>query len=572
MWVALVWGWIFLILAGMVGAHEMAPPVATQPVYFHFLTSFGSSGHAPGLFFHPKAMAFSPDGQRLAVCDTDNHRVVVLRVTFPDVAKAAAVALEPPKPPVEPVKPPPKQDKHPVNPDEFFSPNLDEIFGPPGTESAAGAGTAGEAAEEPPLWSEPETPDLGEALASGAAAGGETDPDGGGTPAGTPGNAGSGPVTLGGAKEATPLDHPFFHEPGDAAHPADELLPGRVGVPSFTVEIVLGGIWPYEGSLEPADWPDRYREPDHADGIKPPRSYSGRPYHGGQARLRPWDKVPIDRFHYPQGVAWLDNRTLLVSDTENHRLKGVRIDGETLFILGQEGWKDGYFHQPLGVAVDCEKNIYVVEPRSKFIRGLGLDAAQRPRVQGNRLQVFGPDKKFARRLGHMHHMSGRDYRQFKDLSRVCVTKDRIYLADNGNRRVLVFDKELKWKEELTEWPFYRLRYPNGIHDSLDGRLAITDTGHHTVLILAPDRHILQIVGGFGTQKGRFSNPWEAHFGPHGDLYVLDTRNCRIQVFRGPYSKEYERCPPPPAPPPPPPEPPPSPPPPLPPPASPTFSF
>ncbi|NLI74905.1 MAG: hypothetical protein GX442_00525 [Candidatus Riflebacteria bacterium] len=561
--------------------------MATQPVFFHYLTSFGSSGHAPGLFSNPKAMAFSPDGQRLAVCDTDNHRVVVLRVTFPDVAKAADLPAEPPKP-VEPAKPPPRPAKSPVNPDEFFSPDLDEIFGPPGTGSAAGSGTAGEAsgeasgeaAEEPPLWSEPGSPDPGEAPAPdatpGAATGDGPDSDGDGTPAEASDPGGAGLAAADGAKDRPdPLAHPFFHEPGEAAHPAEGPLPGRVGVPSFTVEIVLGGIWPYEGSLEPADWPDRYREPDHADGIKPPRSYSGRPYHGGQARIRPWDRVPIDRFHYPQGVAWLDNRTLLVSDTENHRLKGVRLDGETLFILGQEGWKDGYFHQPLGVAVDCEKNIYVVEPRSKFIRGLGLDAAQRPRVQGNRLQVFGPDKRFARRLGHMHHMSGRDYRQFKDLSRVCVTKDLIYVADNGNRRVLVFDKELKWKEELTEWPFYRLRYPNGIHNSLDGRLAITDTGHHTVLILAPDRHILQIVGGFGTQKGRFSNPWEAHFGPHGDLYVLDTRNCRIQVFRGPYSKEYERCPKPPAPPPPPPEPPPSPPPPLPslpPPASPTFSF
>jgi len=322
----------------------------------------------------------------------------------------------------------------------------------------------------------------------------------------------------------------------------DTSKPQILGIPTFAVEITLGGIWPFEGTVEPADWPDRYREPDMADGIKPERYISGRSYHGGQARIRPWDKVPMDRFQYPQGVAWLDNDTILVADTENHRLKAVHRDGEVLFILGQEGWKNGYFHQPLGVAVDCDKNIYVAEPRSKFIRGLGLDAAQRLRVQGNRLQVFSPDKKFKARLGNMHHMSGRDYRQFKDLSRVCVTKDEIFISDNGNRRVMVFDKALKKKEELTQWPFYQLRYPNGVHFSLNGRLALTGTGHHHVLILAPDRHIQQIVGKFGVGPGQFSSPWEAHFGPYGDLYVLDTMNCRIQVFRGPYSKEYERCP------------------------------
>lgn len=509
---------------------------------------------------HPKAMAFSPDGTRLAVCDTGNHRLVILKIDLGTTG--TGTGAPPPRPVVVPppapliVKPAPKEDG-------FFSPNLDEIFGPAGNEPAASGAEAGEAgATTPGVGSDSaetaESPDPADEIFGTSWTGGtpETLPASG-VPSGLPAGEGSVPTAT-------------APTPGNAG--ADPPS----GIPSFTVEITMGGIWPFAGSLEPHDWPDRYREPDMTDGIKPERYISGRGYHGGQARIRPGEMVPMDRFQYPQGVAWIDNETILVSDTENHRLKGVGRDGEVLFILGQEGWKDGYFHQPLGVAVDCEKNIYVTEPRSKFIRGLGLDAGQRLRVQGNRLQVFDPDKKFKKRLGSMHHMSGRDYRQFKDLSRVCVTKDEIYLADNGNRRVLVFDKDFQKKEELTQWPFYRLRYPNGVHFSLNGRLAITDTGHHRVLILAPDRHILQILGRFGTGPGQFSKPWEAHFGPHGDLYVLDTMNCRIQVFRGPFSKEYERCPkpPPPPPPPPPPQPPPTvfTPPPLPPPASPAFSF
>jgi sugar lactone lactonase YvrE len=599
-----------LLFTSQGAGHEMPPAVATSPAYYHFLTSFGSSGHGPEQFRQPKAMAFSRDGTRLAICDTGNHRVIVLRVHLPSATGTAgpteptgtSAPSAPPPPPSPPPPPPRPEPDQARQPDEFFAPDLDEIFGPSAAGPGAGAATTpapdaqnadpahggsgsvpaddGDLGEDPfGTGTFPPDGDHAEA-APAATAPGKTTPEKT-APIGEAGEAREpdqpptpaiAPASPAAADSAEPPGGPTA--PGAVAGGASPAVPPGLGVPSFTVEVVLGGLWPYEGSLEPADWPDRFREPDHADGLRPPRAYSGRPYHGGQARIRPWYNVPMDRFHYPQGVAWLDQDTLLVSDTENHRLKAVTLAGEVRFILGQEGWKDGYFHQPLGVAVDCEQNIYVVEPRSKYIRGLGLDFAQRQRVQGNRLQIFAPDGKFKRRLGHMHRLSGRDLRQFKDLTRVCVTKDRLYLADNGNHRVLVFDQDLNPKEELAAWPFYRLRYPNGIHDSLDGRIAIADTGNHTVLIVgpAPERKLLQIVGGFGTQRGRFSQPWEAHFGPGGDLYVLDTMNCRLQVFRGPSSKEYERCPKPPPPPPPPPPAPPPPPPPLPPPASPAFSF
>ncbi len=186
--------------------------------------------------------------------------------------------------------------------------------------------------------------------------------------------------------------------------------------------------------------------------------------------------------------------------------------------------------------------MYVTEPRSKYIRGLGLDFLQRMRVQGNRLQIFDKSLKPVNRLGHMHHMSGRDYRQFKDITRVWVASNGdIYLTDNGNHRIMVFNANLKKKKEIIKWEGYRLRYPNGVDGAKDGRIAIADTGHHNVLILTPDYKIEQILGGFGTSKGKFSKPREVRFGPGGNLYVLDTENCRIQVFKGHRSVEFPKC-------------------------------
>jgi len=42
--------------------------------------SYGSTGSAAGRFNYPRGIAFSPDGSRLAVADTNNHRIQVLGV------------------------------------------------------------------------------------------------------------------------------------------------------------------------------------------------------------------------------------------------------------------------------------------------------------------------------------------------------------------------------------------------------------------------------------------------------------------------------------------------------------
>ncbi len=371
---------------------------------FRLYGTWGTAGHADGQLMHPMAMAVSPDGKRLAVCDTDNNRVVVLkiRVPLPETAESASV------PPAKPLQ----------------------------------------------------------------------------------------------------------------------------------IELTIGDIWPWEGSLAPNDAHDRWRETDNADGVRSPRELPGRAYMGGQGRVRPATNVPMDRFNRPQGITWKDDETLVIADTDNHRVKAVKLDGEVQWILGQEGWKDGYFHHPLGIDMDTQGNLLVCEPRSGYLRGLGLDAFQRQSTQGNRLQMFGPDLKPVKRAGHMHHMSGRLDRQFKDLVRVWAVPDGgAYVTDSGNHRILELDADLRTKRVLQKWPFATMRYPQGVHGDGAGRLAIADTGNNRVLVIGKNGDIDQILGGFGVQPGKFSLPREARFGPYGYLFVLDTQNCRIQVFREPWAPE-----------------------------------
>ncbi|WP_448191356.1 hypothetical protein [Azospirillum sp. sgz301742] len=72
--------------------------------------------------------------------------------------------------------------------------------------------------------------------------------------------------------------------------------------------------------------------------------------------------------------------------------------------------------------------------------------------------------------------------------------------------------------------------PTGIaRDPKGGRIYVTDTARHKVLIFAPDGHLIDTIGARGHEKYEFNFP--THLAIAGDrLYVADTLNFRIQVF------------------------------------------
>lgn len=311
------------------------------------------------------------------------------------------------------------------------------------------------------------------------------------------------------------------------------------------LEMIYGDLWPWDNRVLPGDSNDLYREDDYLSSRYPDPNYLyGRAYQHGQSRIRPAEKIPMDHFNLPVGVGWLGTATILVCDTGNHRIKAMKLNGEVRFILGQEGWKNGYFHHPLGIDVDCAGRIYTAEPRGNYLRDFPLDWGQKFRVQGNRIQIFDTDLKPSKRLGHMHHMSGRDYKQFKNLTRVWVDLNGdIYVADNGNHRILIFDNSFNKKKEIIKWEQYEMRYPNSFDVAKNGWIAIADTGNHKILMVDETRILRQIIGGFGTENGKFIKPHDVRFGPNGDLYVLDTGNGRIQIFKGmQIADQFPRCP------------------------------
>ncbi len=154
-----------------------------------------------------------------------------------------------------------------------------------------------------------------------------------------------------------------------------------------------------------------------------------------------------------------------------------------------------------------------------------------------------------------------------------VGKDKVMVVDQGNNRVLVFDRKgnlLKswgkpgggsvgfhepsgmvsddkgfgyvidtWNSTIKGYDENgkqilnldlgdkNLYGPRGI--GYDGKnFLLADTGSHRILLIAPDRHVAASWGRFGTDEGQFKSPLDVASDGKGNYFVADSENERLQ--------------------------------------------
>ena len=82
-------------------------------------------------------------------------------------------------------------------------------------------------------------------------------------------------------------------------------------------------------------------------------------------------------FYYPYGIAIINDGTIIVSDTMNKKIRGIDPDGNVYTIAGtgEFGDKDGpgnesTFYYPYGIAIDNDGTIIVADSDNHKIRGI----------------------------------------------------------------------------------------------------------------------------------------------------------------------------------------------------------
>lgn len=240
----------------------------------------------------------------------------------------------------------------------------------------------------------------------------------------------------------------------------------------------------------------------------------------------------------PSGVAVAADGSVLIADTDNHRIRRVSPDGmlSTIAGSGTAGFEgDGApatlarLRGPRAIAVGRQGDIYIADTGNHRIRVIGSDGTIQT-LAGSSRSGFGGDGGPAEeaRLSEPHGIA---------LDR----EGNLYIADTGNHRIRrVSDGQITtiagtglFGPAGDGGPAHlaQLHRPQGIAVSTAGLVYVADTGNHVVRLIDSDGSIRRITGtgvhGLGGSGGpppepKLDSPHGLALGPGGLVYISDS--------------------------------------------------
>src|SRR5205823_13809960 len=166
----------------------------------------------------------------------------------------------------------------------------------------------------------------------------------------------------------------------------------------------------------------------------------------------------------------------------------------TNMFQGGKGAGKGQFDSPMGIAVDGEGNILVVDTGNR------------------RIEKFAATGAF---LGTMENKVG-SQEQLSVPNRIAIDRGgNIYVADAGNHRTLKLAIDGTF---VAEWkgPDPGFYGPRGIAIGPDGSIYVLDQGHTRIVRFSPDGLVLSIWGSKGTGEGQFNDPTSVAVDPRNN--------------------------------------------------------
>jgi len=238
-------------------------------------------------------------------------------------------------------------------------------------------------------------------------------------------------------------------------------------------------------------------------------------------------KGELKGLNRPLGVAVDIQGNILVGNDGRDNIEVYSpVTGELLAIFGQD-----IVDMPTAITVDAVGNIYVTDPVY------------------HRVNVFDSTYNFTRTIGKPGAGEG-TLRSPTDTEIMVGSggQTEIFIADQGNYRVQVFDVNGNWLRSLTfggiagqncNWwtgicevpgtpPFTRVK---ALSTDSQGRLHVLDTFAAAVIVLDPaNSDYLTHYGGFGTTNGLLRVPMDVLVTPADMVIVTPGDGERIEIF------------------------------------------
>lgn len=200
------------------------------------------------------------------------------------------------------------------------------------------------------------------------------------------------------------------------------------------------------------------------------------------------------QFSKPMDI-YIDNFGIMyIVDTDNNRIQKIMPDGTFSAWLGFDGsttgWHtdtpssasgngNGEFTSPSGVALDSDGYVYVAD--------MGNNRIQKISNNGNYIEQWGG--------------TGTNPGEFNGIIKIFIKDDILYAADEGNNRIQKFENNTWYvlNSDVTTWVTAGDTYSNSVTT--------------------------------GTGDSQFLNPRGITVDNNGYIYVADTGNFRVQVFK-----------------------------------------
>ncbi len=210
----------------------------------------------------------------------------------------------------------------------------------------------------------------------------------------------------------------------------------------------------------------------------------------------------------PVGLTWLANGHIAVADTHQSRIRIYDVAGETVAAFGELGVEPGQFLFPQRIALTAEGDLAITD------HGLG---------RTNRIQILSPDGTSRRAFGGVDPEGGSLVRPVG----IVTLPDGGFVVADQRAGLVRYTEEGEFVGKLPGWPQEEGTIVYGLTRAPDGTLYAADLAGHRLVRTAPDGTPTGVLGGLGSEPGRFMEPWDVAW-HRGYLYVADMRNHRVQ--------------------------------------------